>query len=95
MWLYIVNIFIRLDLLSDIISDNVARNMHQRITVVGVNAHARQAGEMVVQQAGLFLSFIGRQPDQAIGNEPGASADRISVHAGGGNSAGLRIHRQG
>ena len=55
----VLHLFVLLHLLSDVVFEQVAGYVHQGIPVVGVLAHASQAGVVVVEHACLLLGIIG------------------------------------
>ena len=43
---------------TDFITHDVAGDMHERIAEIAIDAHAGQAGEMLVEHAPFLLGFI-------------------------------------
>src|SRR5690606_40649358 len=81
----------RLHLRGDVILEDVAGDVHERVAVVGVDAHAREARVVVVQQAGLLCGVVRRDAHQPRGDVARAAARRVALDLGGGDGARLRV----
>jgi len=64
----------------DVVPQQLPEDVHERVIEIGVLAHARQAG-IVVMEHPAVCSHRRRRPHQPFGGETGAAAHGVAPHA--------------